>query len=417
MRILWINTELLHPIDKGGKIRSYQMLKRIKDQHAVTYLSFATSTASRPFERASEYCDRLVTVPRRERPKTGLRFYGELALSVGSSLPYAIHKYRSQAMRAAIQSELQHHDYKIVVCDFLASAINLPSMIKPASLLFQHNVESTIWQRHFETNVSRARRAFFYNQWQRMRGYEQAACDKFDAVVAVSEQDRVRLQNDFGLTAVFDVPTGVDTDYYRPNGHTQQPFELVFTGSMDWLPNEDAILHFARAILPLVARSIPDVTLSVVGRNPSRKLIELAASESRIKVTGRVDDIRPYVDRAAAYIVPLRIGGGTRLKIYEAMSMAKPIVTTTIGAEGLPVRDGDELLLADEPHDFADAIVRMLGDPARASRLGEQARKAVCERFGWQHAASRFMEICENAARARDACGPRARQRTQRRAA
>jgi polysaccharide biosynthesis protein PslH len=417
MRILWINTELLHPIDKGGKIRSYQMLKRIKEQHAVTYLSFANATADEPFEQASEYCDRLVTVPRRERPKTGLRFYGDLALSAGSSLPYAIHKYRSRAMRAAIQRELQHHHYKIVVCDFLASAINLPSNTKPASVLFQHNVESTIWQRHFETNISPARKAFFYDQWRRMRGYEQAACAEFDAVVAVSEQDRVRLQNDFKLPTVFDVPTGVDTDYYHPNGHARQPFELVFTGSMDWMPNEDAILYFARDILPLVTRSIPDVTLSVVGRNPSRKLIELAASESRIRVTGRVDDIRPYVDRAAVYVVPLRIGGGTRLKIYEAMSMAKPIVTTTIGAEGLPVRDGDELLLADSPNDFADAIVRMLRDPAAASRLGQQARKAVCERFGWQHAASRFMEICENTASTRDACGPRARRRTQRRAA
>jgi len=417
MRILWINTELLHPIDKGGKIRSYQMLKRIKDQHAITYLSFATSSSKEPFERSSEYCDRLITVPRHERPKAGLRFYGELALSVGSSLPYAIHKYRSRAMRAAIQKELQHYNYKIVVCDFLASAINLPSNTRSASLLFQHNVESTIWQRHFETNVNRARRAFFYNQWQRMRAYERAACDEFDAVVAVSEQDRDRLHNDFGLKSVFDVPTGVDTDYYRANGLSREPFELVFTGSMDWMPNEDAILHFAREILPIVARSIPEVTVSVVGRNPSRRLTELAASDSRIKVTGRVDDIRPYVDRAAVYIVPLRIGGGTRLKIYEAMSMAKPIVTTTIGAEGLPVRDGDELLLADEPRDFAEAIVRLLRDPERADRLGEQARKAVCDRFGWQHAASRFMEICESTARTREECGPRARQRAQRRAA
>jgi len=140
------------------------------------------------------------------------------------------------------------------------------------------------------------------------------------------------------------------------------------------------------------------VTLTVVGRNPGPALKELERSNPQIKITGFVEDIRPYVSRAAACIVPVRIGGGTRLKIYEAMAMAKPVVSTSVGAEGLPVRDNEDLLIADGPDEFARAVVRVLTDSALAKRLSRRARALVCERFGWEHAAARFAEVCELAA-------------------
>jgi glycosyltransferase involved in cell wall biosynthesis len=202
----------------------------------------------------------------------------------------------------------------------------------------------------------------------------------------------------FGLQEIYDVPTGVDTDYFRPLGGAAANPELVFTGSMDWMPNEDAIHYFAEQILPRIACEIPDVTLSVVGRNPSPSLRALAAANAHIKVTGGVPDIRPYVDRAAAYVVPIRIGGGTRLKIYEAMAMDKPVISTRVGAEGLPVRDGEELLLADDPEGFARAVIRTLNDARLAGRLGRRAGALVRERFGWDRAAARFIEVCERAA-------------------
>jgi glycosyltransferase involved in cell wall biosynthesis len=171
---------------------------------------------------------------------------------------------------------------------------------------------------------------------------------------------------------------------------------LVFTGSMDWLPNDDAIRYFTDDILPIVRRKVPNVSLTVVGRNPSPYLTELAKKHPSIKVTGRVDDVRPYMEKAAAYVVPLRIGGGTRLKIYEAMAMEKPIVSTTVGAEGLPLQDGVELLLADNAHSFAEAIVKLLKEPEFAERIGTRAARSVRERFGWQRVATDFSQICEN---------------------
>ncbi|HKG20612.1 MAG TPA: glycosyltransferase, partial [Blastocatellia bacterium] len=139
--------------------------------------------------------------------------------------------------------------------------------------------------------------------------------------------------------------------------------------------------------------------LTIVGRNPTRALALMAEADPRIKVTGRVDDIRPYVDRAAASIVPLRIGGGTRLKIYEAMAMARPVVSTTVGAEGLPLKDGEEILIADAPEEFAERVVRVLSDEALGARMGERGRAVVCSRFGWDHAADRFAEVCERVIR------------------
>ena len=164
---------------------------------------------------------------------------------------------------------------------------------------------------------------------------------------------------------------------------------------MDWLPNEDAIRYYTEQILPIIRHSIPDATLTVVGRNPYPSLLELSRRDSSIIVTGRVDDVRPYMERAAAYVVPLRIGGGTRLKIFEAMAMEKAIVSTSVGAEGLPVTDGKELRIADTPQAFAASVVELLTESETAKRLGSEAGQVVRERFGWSGVAKRFGEICE----------------------
>ena len=402
MRILWLKSELLHPLDKGGKIRTYQMLKQLKREHQVTYLSFLKpDDPISAIDESNEYCQRLVTVPWRETRKSGGRFYYDLSSSLVSSLPYAIWKYQSKEMRSAVEREMLEQDYDVIVCDFLAPSVNIISNPNCPAVLFQHNVESTIWRRHFETQGNPVKRAFLKDQWRRMFRYEREICRGFDAVVAVSELDRDRLRSEFGLSRVYDVPTGVDTSYFCPRTGDSNPFELVFTGSMDWAPNEDAILFFSEHILPLISRAIPGCSLTVVGRNPGSALLQVARSNPRIRVVGRVEDVRDYMSRAAAYVVPIRIGGGTRLKIYEAMAMGKPVVSTIVGAEGLPVRDGQELLIADRPDEFALAVIRLLNDASFANQLGERARKLVCENFGWDHAANSFAAICQQVAGSR----------------
>ena len=399
MRILWLKTELLHPVDKGGKIRTYNMLKEMKREHHVTYLTLDDGTATADERaKATEYCHELICIPQRRRPKFTPGFYFELLLNLVSSRPYAIKKYESAAMLRAITELESKNAFDLLVCDFLAPAGNVPPSLNTPVVLFQHNVEAMIWKRHYEVQTNPMKKAYLYGQWQKTHRFEKEMCRRFDCVIAVSAEDRDHMKQEYGAQAVFDVPTGVDVEFFRPSGTVlAAKHNIVYTGSMDWLPNEDAIRYFMREIMPLIKNKVPDATLTVVGRNPTAALVDLSKEDPSLVITGRVDDVRPYIESAAVYIVPLRIGGGTRLKIFEAMAMEKPVVSTTIGAEGLPLTDGVELLLADEPRTFADAVMKLFADSQFATELGQRAAAVVRENHGWRQVTEIFVSLCTQA--------------------
>ena len=396
MHILWIKTELLHPVDKGGRIRTYQMLRELCREHRVTYLALDDG-AGGPEARAlaSEYCHELVTVPFRSRGKRTAGFYWELLCNLASPLPYAVAKYRSAALTRALERLVASHDIDVIVCDFLFPSLNVPDGLGVPVVLFQHNVEAAIWERHAQVAAHPVTRWYMREQWRRMRAFEGSECRRMDRVVAVSGEDCRTLAAAYGISRVDEVPTGVDTDYFRPTGTvTRNRNEIVFTGSMDCLPNEDAVAWFADRILPRILAEVPDARFTIVGRTPSEKVRALARAHEAISVTGSVPDVRPYMERAAAFVIPIRIAGGTRLKVYEAMGMEIPIVSTTIGVEGLPVHDGTEVLIADESDQFADAVVRVLRDPELGARLARTAAERVRSEFGWREVAARFGRIC-----------------------
>jgi len=219
-----------------------------------------------------------------------------------------------------------------------------------------------------------------------------------DRVLTVSEKDRDAFTAFLDVDQLTVINTGVDVDYFQPTSVKETPNSLVFTGSMDWLPNEDAIFYFVESVLPLIQKQVPEVTLEVVGRSPSRKLQAMAEAAPCIRLTGWVEDIRPFVARGSVCIVPLRIGGGTRLKIFEAMAMSKAVVSTTVGAEGLPVRSGDNILLADTPDDFARSVISLLRDPRRRQQLGTAARDLVQDNYSWPKVAESFARTLHDAA-------------------
>jgi glycosyltransferase involved in cell wall biosynthesis len=372
------------------------MLRELKRDHRITYLTLDDgSAAPDAAEHAHEYCDDLLRVPFHTERKRSIAFFGELLRNLASPLPYTIWKYRSVAMRRAIEEAGRQDDLDLIVCDFLTPSVNMPERRPCPALLFQHNVEAAIWERHTQVASNQVVKAYLREQWRRTRAFERSQCRRFDHVVAVSPRDAEVFRDQYGVMAVSEIPTGVDTQYFRPMGRVvPEPFDLVFTGSMDWLPNEDAIVHFAEAILPRVREVVPAVTLTVVGRNPPPRVAALGHRDPAVRVTGSVPDVRPYIERAALFIVPLRIAGGTRLKIYEAMAMEKPVVSTSVGAEGLPVRDGEDIVLADTPGAFAAAVIRLLADRACADALGRRAADVVRTEFGWTRVAERFADIC-----------------------
>jgi polysaccharide biosynthesis protein PslH len=395
VKILWLKTELLHPVDKGGRIRTYQMLRELRRAHHVTYLTLDDGAAAPDAARlADEYCHELVRVAFRRSSNFSRAFWFEVARSVTSPLPYTIARYRSEAFRRAVTDLVRGREFDVLVCDFLTPAINVPEHLPCPAVLFQHNVEAAIWRRHLEVASDPLRKAFLYLEWQKVRRFERAACRRFDHVIAVSAEDRDAMQAEYGVAASA-VPTGVDTSFFSRNPSVKRrPRHLVFTGSMDWLPNVDGMKFFVQQVLPRIRATLPDVSLSIVGRDPAPEVLALAAIEQGVTVTGRVDDVRPSMDEAAVFVVPLRIGGGTRLKIYEALSMGCPVVSTRVGAEGLPLEDGMEILLADTPDELANAVVRVLTDPGLATDLSRNGADVVRSRFGWNHAAEEFVRIC-----------------------
>jgi len=394
MRILWIKTELLHPVDKGGRIRTYQMLKAMARTHDITYLSlYDGENAPQALDQSREYAQRVVTVDFSPPRRLSAGFAIALIRNMVSSLPYAIQRYQSSEMRAKILELAPKSD--LLVCDFLAPSINVPDGLKVRSALFQHNVEAVIWQRHAQVASDPIRRGYFGEQWRRMERFEAGACRRFSHVVAVSETDAEIFRRRYGVQSVSHVSTGVDVSYF--GGARIVPAatqEIVFIGSMDWMPNEDGVKWFVDEIFNGVRARIPDAKFTIVGRNPSPTVKRLASDGVPIEVTGTVDDVRPYLARAAICVVPLRVGGGTRLKIYEAMAAGAPVVSTTIGAEGLPLRDGEHLLIADTPIAQIEAVVSLLANRDRAAALAANAKKFVSEHCSWDAVAESFIAQC-----------------------
>jgi sugar transferase (PEP-CTERM/EpsH1 system associated) len=402
MRILWLKTDLLLPLDKGGKLRTWHLMRHLAKHHEITYLAFAepgdtSGHSSSDVHGMREVAARVETITRSEPAKGTWRFYADAARHLADPLPYAIGKYRSAAFRQRLDTLLATGHFDLIVCDFLVPAVNLPKRLPCPAVVFTHNVESEIWRRHAETRTGALSKWLYSTQYQRMLRFEGTTLARFDGVLAVSDADRetfARIYPGAIRNPVHVVPTGVDTEYFAPeripaeripNPESRIP-SLIFTGSMDWLPNEDAMQFFCRDVLPLIRAEEPDVRLSIVGRAPTPAVRQLADG-ANVHVTGRVDDVRPYMRDAAVYIVPLRIGGGTRLKIFEAMAMGKAVVSTTIGAEGLPVANGEHVLLADEPNAFARAVLHLLRDVDRRRQLETAARTLVVEQYDWSAVA------------------------------
>jgi sugar transferase (PEP-CTERM/EpsH1 system associated) len=400
MRILWLSAGLLLPLDKGGKLRTWHLMRHLARRHEITFLGFADpNQPAADLDGMHQVCSTLHVVRRRAAAKGTLAFAADAAAHVLHRYPYAVGAYRSDEYQAEVRTLLGQSRFDLVVSDFLPPMVNLPDVLPAPLVLFTHNVESEIWRRHAETATG-VRRLLLASQWRRMLRFERDAVARADLVLAVSDADRRTLRDLYGplRQPVHVVPTGVDTAYFAPRQVDVQPRHLVFTGSMDWLPNEDAMVFFAREVLPRIRVTEPETTLSIVGRHPTQSVMRL--SGQGIEVTGAVDDVRPHVAQAAVYVVPLRIGGGTRLKIFEAMAMGKAIVSTTVGAEGLPVSGGLHLLLADDPDGFARSVVRLLQNRTERARLGDAARHLVLDEYDWA-AVSGHLERALEAAAAR----------------
>jgi sugar transferase (PEP-CTERM/EpsH1 system associated) len=395
MKILWVKSDFLHPTTKGGHIRTLEMLKRLHVRHEIHYVALdLPEEQPGGVERSSEYCAQAYPVAHHAPRQGTARFWLQAAGSVFSELPLAVSRYRSSEMKRLIGELTRRERFDAVVCDFLFAAPNIPDL--GGAVLFQHNVEAQIWKRRME-HVSRTpERLLLESEYRKMQRYEGEVCRAVKRVTAVSEIDAQTMRSEYGVANVQAVPTGVDVEYFKPppqGAAAASAANLVFVGSMDWMPNVDGIRWFAREVLPRIRRSRPDCGLTIAGRRPDPAIRKLAVEDRSIRVTGTVADVRPYLWDSAISIVPLRIGGGTRLKIFEAMAARIPVVSTTIGAEGLDVRDGENIWIADTPEDFADRCVELLADGGARRAIADRAWEMVSTCYSWEVVSRKFEQL------------------------
>jgi glycosyltransferase involved in cell wall biosynthesis len=321
-----------------------------------------------------------------------------MAANIFSSQPYTVARYDSAEARSRLKQILARHSIDVVHFDLPHVATYLKDVGHLPKILTNHNVESLRLQRWARLEKNPLARLYLYYQYRKLHRYESRLCQCFEQCITVSEVDKRVLKKMCQSNNFTTVPNGVDVDYFRPRSSKDAKSEgIVWVGSMGDVNNRDAVDYFLTDIVPRVFAGLPRVTITFVGASPTRLLQKMASENGNIRIAGYVNDIRPYVDEAAVFIAPLRSGSGTKLKVLNAMAQAKPVVTTSIGAEGIEAIPGEEIVIADEPQEFADRVIALVENPEMAREIGLRARKCIESLYDWKSITASMNAIYEAA--------------------
>lgn len=382
LRILLLTPSLPYPPIWGFGIRVYQLVRELSRRHRVTLLTYGREDETPEAEAENIAALRAVgaevhVVPP-PRPLGGKR--GAQALSLLSPRSYQTSSLQSPAMQDALTRLLAGQAFDLIQVESSQMA-GFDFGSKVPLVLDEHNLEYELLYRLYQGERSPGRRLYNWAEYVKFRREEQACWHRADACLLTSGRERELLRDETPDKAAVVVPNGVDIEFYQPSEAPVEPDSLVFTGLMSYRPNIDGIVYFVEEVLPRIHQVRPNVTLTIVGAGAGEEVDRLAGP--RVTVTGTVPDTRVYFARAAVAVVPLRMGSGTRLKVLEGLAMGKPLVSTSIGCEGIHVKDGEHLLIADEAQPLADAVLCVLSDTALAASLARQGRALVECEYGW----------------------------------
>jgi glycosyltransferase involved in cell wall biosynthesis len=384
LRVLVIDEYFPYPPDSGKPIRTGNLLRRLSERHDVTLLCYGAPSAGTAVvpQLKVEFVEPLIEY-------SGIALYARLAANLFSRYPYSVTKHYTSRFLSHLQESVKSNPYDLIQCEWTPYARYLESVRGLPSLIASHNVESQIWSRRAEHADSVAGRAFFGMQAKKMETFERGALRDASWVTAVSRED-ANIIRKWGVERVSVVDNGVDLGFYNPEACNEDDSELLFLASLDWAPNVDGLKYFLAEVLPLIVAKEPKARVTIAGRKPPADLRKYCEAMANTNFVGEVPDVRPYLERAAVILVPLRVGGGSRLKILEAMAAGKAIVSTSVGAEGLAVTNNQQLILADDPRSFADAATALMHSAAERRRLGKAGRELVEDKYSWDECARKL---------------------------
>ena len=380
MKILFLSAYYCLPPATGSRIRTMEILKSLSAKHDVTYVAFADDERQlSSIEEARQMCSDVKVVFREHR-------YSKMKLLKGLMVrtPFTILNYHDPEMARIAQDMQQNADYDLIHAEgvFMAQYVDFSSA-RPY-VLSTHNIESTIMNRFAETTPNPAKRLYARLTHEKLNRYESEIMQRFDRTLVVTEEEKLLATKMSPQAQVVVVPNGVDTEFFKPSPDIpEEANTLVFTGLMDSRSNVDGVLFFVREILPLIRREVADVKLRILGQRPAAEVMALA-EEPGIEVTGFVPDVRPPAQSAAVHVVPLRVGGGSRLKILQALALEGAVVSTSVGAEGLNLKPNEHFILADDPAQFAKQTISLLRNPSRRAELGKIGRELVVKKYDWR---------------------------------
>ena len=387
MKILQLAPRLPWPADDGGRIGIFGITKYLAQRgHELTLLAI-TPDRNSDISGLKEYCAVAAV------EMNTVSSYRGMLLNLFSHVPYTVSKYHGKPVLEELNNLLQHNRFDIVHVDhlhmarygeFVKQRFNLPVVLR------EHNVESVIWDRYYRTVKGHLARAYTHLQFKKFYQYESKLIGAFDRCLAITKKDKERIQKMNPRAKVSVIPAGVDTSYFHPLNAPIERYSLVSVASMDWPPNSDGILWFINKVWPAIKREVPSAKFYVVGKNPPPEIKRLSTKD--IIVTGFVGDVREYMARASVLIVPLRTGGGMRIKILNALAMSKAVVSTSVGYEGIDAKDGRSICIADSSEEFAHRTIEVLKDGDRREQLGAEGLKLIQEKYRWEQIAKRIEE-------------------------
>ena len=382
-KLLFLSQTLPYPPDSGTAIRSYNVLRLLARDYDVTALCFYRRATTPDLAGSLGALRAMVPVVEAfpiEQEHSRARLLWDHARSVLTGRAYTAFAYESAAFTHALLSHLEHETFALAHLDSLDLGVYVPALAGVPVIAVHQNVESALLRRRAANETSAARRAYLRLQARLMEKEERRWSARVALNLAVSDADTAELRALVPNARFEMIPNGVDVDTFVPSRVAAED-GIVFVGGMSWFPNADALEFFDEEILPLVRARDEKITVTWVGRAKPEVIARYATRG--IQLTGHVDDIRPYVAKAACYVVPLRIGGGTRLKILDAWAMGKAVVSTSVGCEGLEAVDGQNILIRDDPAAFAAAVTTVLRDTGLRTALERNARVTAEQRYSW----------------------------------